>query len=155
MNTLTIMVNLWLCFSLRFCLPLLPHTSLCLVLSAVASQDWADRRRVGSINRNWTNYKADVSPLWWWENTAGWQGVCGSFTTSLSSCSLLFYSLSPCLPLTLVSMTVWVSSSSFLPFTAMFLIRYLLNYFTFSQTPCSFLCPGVIFVITWSHDAHT
>lgn len=41
------------------------HTalSLSLFLSAVASQDQAitaDRRRVGSINRNWTNYEADV-----------------------------------------------------------------------------------------------
>lgn len=32
-----------------------------------------------------------------WE---GWKGVCGTFTISLSSCSLLFYSLSPSLSLT-------------------------------------------------------
>lgn len=40
----------------------------------MASQDQAinaDRRRVGSINRNWTNYKADV-PLYAGGNALGW-----------------------------------------------------------------------------------
>lgn len=62
------MVNLWWCFPLLFSLPLLQHSSLTqlplpLSFSRGSSQDQAivaDRRRVGSINRNWTNYKADV-----------------------------------------------------------------------------------------------
>lgn len=43
----------------------------------------ADRRRVGSINRNWTNYKADV-PLYdgGRELSGKGEGVCGTFTLS-------------------------------------------------------------------------
>lgn len=63
-NTPAFMVNLWWWFffscSVFYCHTAFSHYSL---LSAVAAQDQAtaaDRRRVGSINRNWTNYKADV-----------------------------------------------------------------------------------------------
>lgn len=102
MNTLTIMVNLWLCFSLPFCLPLLPHSSHSLALPAVASQDQAfiaDRRRVGSINRNWTNYKADV-PLYDDGRTLSGGGVSVVLSLSLRAlvlCGFILYFLSPCL----------------------------------------------------------
>lgn len=103
MNTLTIMVNLWRCCSLPFCLLPLAHSSLThsshsLFLSAVASQDRAivaDRRRVGSINRYRTNYKADV-PLYDGGRTL-WEEE--GLSPALSF-YLLFYSSSPSLSLT-------------------------------------------------------
>lgn len=122
MSTLTIMVNLWWCFSLPVLSPSsteqLPHTapshsSLSLFLSAVASQDRAivaDRRRVGSINRNWTNYKADV-PLYDGGRTLSVGSICGTFTISLSSCSLLFYSLFPSLSMTVLFLWLRLPSS--------------------------------------------
>lgn len=111
MNTLAIIVNLWLCFSLLLCLPLLLHSSL----SAVASQDWADRRRVGSINRNWTNYKADV-PLYDGGRTQLGDGVSVVLLLSLSAQRLLsvvlLFIFVPVFSST-VSLTVWISSSCF------------------------------------------
>lgn len=60
---------------------------LSLLLSAVASQDRAtvaDRRRVGSINRNWTNYEADV-PLYGGGRTLSGENVCGILSIALTA----------------------------------------------------------------------
>lgn len=71
------------------------NTQFSLSFSAVASQDQAivaDRRRVGSINRNWTNYKADV-PLYDGGRALSGGGGVLSLVLSLSltsACYLLF-----------------------------------------------------------------
>lgn len=98
-NTLAITVNLWWCFffssrSVSSCYGTAFSTSsvslslfLSLLLSAVASQDRAtvaDRRRVGSINRNWTNYEADV-PLYGGGRTLSGENVCGILSIALTA----------------------------------------------------------------------
>lgn len=140
MNTLTVMVNLWWCFSLPFFLPLLPHSSLCLspwFFSAVASQDQAivaDRRRVGSINRNWTNYKADV-PLYDGGRTlsggggVGWRvgsGGCLWYFLYLSKLlfSVFFFS-SPSPSLSLTVSFLWLCLAFSSPLSSRFLIEHL------------------------------
>lgn len=142
-----IMVNLWWCFSLLFCHPY-EHTALSqgfLVFSAVASQDRAivaDRRRVGSINRNWTNYKADV-PLYDGGRTLLGGGL--SVVLSLSFQALVFVSefVFDCL----VSLTL----SGFLlpPLITMFLIEHFLHYYFFHQA--IFLHLAAIYIRKWSH----
>ncbi len=72
----------------------LSHSSLSLFLSAVASQDLAivaDRRRVRSINRYWTNYKADV-PLYDGGRTLTEGGLSVVLSELLLSVVLLFIS---------------------------------------------------------------
>lgn len=122
----------------------LSHTALSLFLS----QDRAivaDRRRVGTINRYWTNYKADV-PLYDGGRTLSRRR--GSVVLSLSLWALVLCCFTLHLWVSLWLSLLWLLLPSFITFLIIHLLHY---YFFLRNTKQCFFVLAVNYVKTWLH----